>query len=75
MSGRRYVSPCLIALVLVGLGNKDEAFDWLGKSYPERGYCLSGLKGLDHGQASLGRAIHGSAASHELPGLRARARK
>jgi tetratricopeptide (TPR) repeat protein len=32
----RYVSPITIALVYVGLGQKDEALGWLGKGYEER---------------------------------------
>jgi tetratricopeptide (TPR) repeat protein len=44
VSGRRHVSPCLITTVLAGLGNNDQAFDWLEKSYQERGNCLGGLK-------------------------------
>jgi TolB-like protein/tRNA A-37 threonylcarbamoyl transferase component Bud32/Flp pilus assembly protein TadD len=35
-AGKRYVSPCLIALVYVGLGNKEEAFGWLEQAYKQR---------------------------------------
>jgi tetratricopeptide (TPR) repeat protein len=36
LSKRRYVSSYDIALVYVGLGEKDRAFDWLQKSFAER---------------------------------------
>lgn len=31
----RYVSPSLVALVYLGLGDKDNLFRWLDKSYDE----------------------------------------
>ena len=33
---QKYVSPYFIALVYVGLGEKDQAFAWLEKAYQER---------------------------------------
>ena len=36
ISKRRYVPAYIFALVYVGLGNKDQAFQWLEKSYQER---------------------------------------
>jgi TolB-like protein/DNA-binding winged helix-turn-helix (wHTH) protein/Tfp pilus assembly protein PilF len=36
LSKRRYVSPFYLALVHVGLGQKNEAFAWLEKCYEER---------------------------------------
>ena len=36
LARRRYVSPYHVALVYVGLGDKDAAFEWLGKSLNER---------------------------------------
>jgi serine/threonine protein kinase/Tfp pilus assembly protein PilF len=35
-SKRRFISPYNIALIHVALGRKDEAFEWLEKSYQER---------------------------------------
>ena len=43
-SKRRYVSPYLIALVYLGLSNKDQAFSWLEKAYDERSVNLMYLK-------------------------------
>jgi DNA-binding winged helix-turn-helix (wHTH) protein/TolB-like protein len=43
-SKRRYVSPYLIALVYIGLSNKDQAFIWLEKAYEERAVNLMYLK-------------------------------
>jgi serine/threonine-protein kinase len=40
MSTRQYVAPYNIALVYVGLGDKDEAFQWLDKAYDERSVRL-----------------------------------
>jgi len=40
MSSRQYVSPYSIALVYVGLDQKDEAFRWLDKAYQERSVRL-----------------------------------
>ena len=40
MSARQYVSPYSIALVYVGLGDKDGAFQWLDKAYDERSVRL-----------------------------------
>jgi hypothetical protein len=37
------VSPYNIALVYVGLGQKDEAFQWLDKAYDERSVRLINL--------------------------------
>jgi eukaryotic-like serine/threonine-protein kinase len=36
LSQKRYVSPALIAIVQIGLGNKDKAFDWLDKACTDR---------------------------------------
>lgn len=35
-SERRYISPFNIAIVYVGLGEKDQAFEWLEKAYDDR---------------------------------------
>ncbi len=40
MSAQQYVSPYSIALVYVGLDQKDEAFQWLDKAYAERSVRL-----------------------------------
>jgi len=44
MSKQRYVSPYLIAVVYVGLGDKDQAFAWLDKAYQDRTFLLIWLK-------------------------------
>jgi serine/threonine protein kinase/Flp pilus assembly protein TadD len=36
LSKRRYVGPYNVALVYAGLGEKDQAFEWLQKGYEER---------------------------------------
>jgi len=36
VSHRRYVAPSYVALIYVGLGDKDSAFNWLEKGYQER---------------------------------------
>jgi Flp pilus assembly protein TadD len=43
-AGRRYVSSFDIAVVYVGLGNRDQAFAWLEKAYDERTRPLLGMK-------------------------------
>jgi tetratricopeptide (TPR) repeat protein len=40
MSAQRYVSPYSIALVYVGLGDRDQAFQWLDKAYDEHSVRL-----------------------------------
>jgi tetratricopeptide (TPR) repeat protein len=41
---QRYVSPYSMALVYVGLGEKDEAFSWLERAYNERDESFIHLK-------------------------------
>jgi TolB-like protein/Tfp pilus assembly protein PilF len=36
MSGDRYVPSLYVALIYIGLGDKDQAFTWLDKAYEER---------------------------------------
>jgi hypothetical protein len=36
LSSTRYVSPCSIALVHAGLGDRGQALDWLERAYDER---------------------------------------
>jgi len=36
MSGSQYVSSLYVALIYIGLGEKDQAFAWLDKAYAER---------------------------------------
>jgi eukaryotic-like serine/threonine-protein kinase len=43
-SKTKYVSPYDIALVYIGLGDKDEAFAWLDKAYAARSNDMSNLK-------------------------------
>jgi TolB-like protein/Flp pilus assembly protein TadD len=44
LSIRRYISPYDIALLYVGLGEKDNAFEWLQNAYADRSVLLIGLK-------------------------------
>jgi serine/threonine protein kinase/tetratricopeptide (TPR) repeat protein len=39
-SHRKYISPYLLALVYTGLGDKDQAFEWLEKAYSDRAVNL-----------------------------------
>ena len=43
-SKKGYVSPKYFALTYLQLGEKDRAFEWLEKSYQERGEVLLYLK-------------------------------
>src|SRR5262249_12447568 len=43
-SQRRFVSPYGIALIYVGLGDKEQAFAWLNRAYDERDNWLNYLK-------------------------------
>jgi TolB-like protein/DNA-binding winged helix-turn-helix (wHTH) protein/Flp pilus assembly protein TadD len=43
LSKRRYVSPSSIAMIYVGLGEKDEAFDWLQNGVTDHSILLSQL--------------------------------
>ena len=40
----RYVEPHTVALVYMGLGDKDSAFEWLGRAYRDRCTTLTYLK-------------------------------
>jgi eukaryotic-like serine/threonine-protein kinase len=44
LSRQRYVSPFDVALVHIGLGDKDRAFEWLDKAYGERSTWLITLR-------------------------------
>jgi hypothetical protein len=44
LARKRYVSAYAFALVYTGMGNKDQAFAWLGKAYDERASTLPFLK-------------------------------
>jgi Flp pilus assembly protein TadD len=44
LSKRRYVAPGHLALVYVGLGEKDLAFDWLQKGVNEHSIPLASLR-------------------------------
>ncbi len=44
LSNGEYVSPADVALVYVGLGDKDRAFEWLHKAYNEHAFTLAFLK-------------------------------
>lgn len=41
LSARRYTVPYAMAIIYTGLGDKDQAFKWLEKSYAERSYVLT----------------------------------
>ena len=45
ISEQRYLPSYLIAKVYAGLGEKDQAFDWLEKGYAERYFLMTWLKG------------------------------
>lgn len=40
LSAQRYIAPYNVAVIYVGLGEKDEAFAWLNRAYDERSYTL-----------------------------------
>ncbi len=44
MSKRQYVSPFLFVVVYLGLGDKDQTFAWLEKTYQDRSSFLIWLK-------------------------------
>ena len=44
LSKQRYVAPCYIVFIYMGLGQKDQAFEWLEKAYEERDDWFIGLK-------------------------------
>ncbi len=44
LSKHRYVAPCYIAFVYIGLGMNDQAFEWLEKAYEVRDDWLPVLK-------------------------------
>ncbi|HSE20266.1 MAG TPA: tetratricopeptide repeat protein, partial [Pyrinomonadaceae bacterium] len=44
LSKQKYVSAYAVALVYAGLGNKDQAFQWLNKAFDERSHWLVWLK-------------------------------
>ncbi len=46
LSKRRYVSPFEIAMVYTGLGEKDQAFEWLEKADEERDPNMVWLKNV-----------------------------
>jgi hypothetical protein len=44
LSKRRDISPCLTALIYLGLGDQDQAFAWLDKASQDRSSLLIWLK-------------------------------
>ncbi len=44
LSGRRYVAPFEIAVIYIGLGDKDQTFEWLEKAYQDHSPWLIYLK-------------------------------
>jgi serine/threonine-protein kinase len=45
LSGQRYVSPYHFAYVYTGLGEYEQALDWLERAYAERAGAVFGIKG------------------------------
>ena len=45
LSTRQYVSPYHMAYVLTGLGEYDQAMDWLERAYEEKAGAVYGIKG------------------------------
>ena len=43
-SKQRYVSPLSFALIYMGLGDKDQAFEWLNKTFEESPYRIAFIK-------------------------------
>ncbi len=43
-SRRRYVAPYAIAVIYIGLGDKDQTFEWLEKAYRDHSPWLPWLK-------------------------------
>ena len=41
---RQFVTPYFVARIFTGLGERDQAFDWLEKAYQVRDECLTWLK-------------------------------
>ena len=44
LSKQRYISPLRIALIYMGLGQKDQTFKWLEKAYEERDFWMTLIK-------------------------------
>jgi len=44
LANQRYVSPYDVAMIYVGLGDKEQAFAWLEKAYQEHARRLWALK-------------------------------
>ena len=44
LSRRRYVAPFDIAVIYIGLGDKEQAFEWLEKAYQDHSHWLLWLK-------------------------------
>ena len=44
LSKRQYVAPFEIAVVYIGLGDKEQAFEWLEKAYEDHSHYLIWLK-------------------------------
>ena len=44
LSKKQHVSPYSIAIIYAGLGDKDQAFEWLNKAYDQRSFFIALLK-------------------------------
>ena len=68
---RRYMRPYLIALIYMGLREKDKAFEWLEKAYEDRDSHMAAIKvdpWLDPLRSDP--RFQGSPGPHEFPTLR-----
>ncbi len=52
LSAKRYVAPYAIGLIYAGLGDKDQAFEWLNKACADHSTSMAYLK-VDHALRSL----------------------
>ena len=41
LSAHTWVAPYNVAVIYAGLGEKDQAFDWLDRAYKDRSYYLA----------------------------------
>jgi len=53
ISRQRYVAPYNVAIIYAGLGEKDEAFQWLNRAYDDRSYILPVYLNTDNRLDSL----------------------
>jgi len=61
---RDYVSPYHLAIVCTGMGDREQAFQWLEKAYQERAHYLVHIKWEPLRESSLGPALSELVATH-----------